>query len=94
MNTSMPGGRTAFFSEVYSILVEKAGALEEERTDFMFHHDREKSPCEEWRFRGKLGFGGKYYSRSNTVSCYSEDLTPDRQKVIAETNEALSGLHH
>jgi hypothetical protein len=81
------------FSAVYSALVEKAGALESYRRDFIYHHTEAEHPCDEWRFQGKLGFGGKYWRRDNQVSCYSEDSTPEREAIIVETNAALSSLN-
>jgi hypothetical protein len=78
------------FSAVYSVLVEKAGAIESYRRDFIYHHTEADHPCDEWRFQGKLGVGGKYWRRDNRVSCYSEDSTPEREAIIAETNAALS----
>ncbi len=49
-------------------------------------------PCDEFRFQGRLGFGGKYRRKTNTVDCYPEDETPGRLVLIAETNAALSEL--
>jgi hypothetical protein len=75
---------------IYTVLVAMVGASAEDRDNFVYHHS--KSGCEEWRFGGKLGFGGKYYSRENVVSCYKEDETTERMKLIGQTNTALAGI--
>lgn len=51
-------------------------------------------PCKEWRFQGSLGFGGKFYETPVRwyVDCYPEDLTPERDRVIQDTNKALEAL--
>ena len=48
----------------------------------------------EWRFGGGLGFGGKVWNNAGRwyVTCYSEDETPEREEIIAKTNEALAKL--
>ena len=82
------------FSAIYSVLVEQAGAQEIMRNSFIYHHtESEFGPCDEWRFQGALGFGGKYWRRENRVSCYREDETPERLEIIERTNEALSSLN-
>lgn len=45
--------------------------------------------CNEWRFSGHLGFGGKYWSQRNDVTCYQEDMTEERRILIDKTNEKL-----
>ncbi|MEM6911064.1 MAG: hypothetical protein AAF555_05720 [Verrucomicrobiota bacterium] len=96
MKTPANGAKVAshdLFSAVYSVLVEKAGAIESYRRDFIYHHAESKQPCDEWRFQGKLGFGGKYWRRYNQVSCYYEDFTPEREAIIKKTNAGLSLLN-
>lgn len=77
---------------VYDLLVRIGGANENERASFIHHHCVSKYGCDEWRFGGKLGFGGKYRSIKNRVDCYLEDETPERKKIITELNEVLSKL--
>lgn len=77
---------------VYDLLVRIGGANENERASFVYHHCQSKEGCTEWRFQGKLGYGGKYRSERNTVDCYTEDYTPENEKIINELNEALSKL--
>ena len=85
-------------NKIYNILVE-IGASERMRNGFiyLFSHDND---IEEWRFQGKLGFGGKFwneYSHINKsynwrVSCYSEDETPEILQIINDTNTKLCEL--
>jgi len=75
-------------NNIYNILVNKGGASESDRSNFIYHHTKNK--CDEWRFSGKLGFGGKYRSNQNSVDCYSEDETTERLILIEEINELLS----
>jgi len=75
---------------VYDQLVNIGGAYEPERDSFIYHHTESKDGCSEWRFVGKLGFGGKYRSGSNSVDCYKEDTNPERIKIMKELNDALS----
>jgi len=76
-------------NKVYDLLVSIGGAYEPERDDFIYHHTESNVDCSEWRFCGKLGFGGKYRSRYNKVDCYIEDETPERIKLMDELNSAL-----
>lgn len=53
----------------------------------------------EWRFIGNLGFGGKFWdskfwgsNRRFYVSCYREDETPERLRIIATVNAELSKI--
>jgi hypothetical protein len=66
-----------FANKVYDILVEFGGAIEDERSDFIYHHCDYEYGCMEWRFRGVFGSGGKYRSERNGVSYYPESETPE-----------------
>lgn len=79
-------------NKVYDILVSIGGAYEPYRDSFVYHHTKSKDKCSEWRFSGKLGFGGKYRSSYNRVDCYKEDETPERMKLIKELNSALAKI--
>lgn len=53
--------------------------------------------CQEWRFMGALGFGGKFRNNGNNdntpyVDCYPESRTPERDTMIAKANERLAQL--
>lgn len=80
-------------NKVYDLLVKIGGAWESDRDSFIYHHCDVKDGCDEWRFAGKLGFGGKYRSRTNSVDCYKEDSNTERNKIITELNEALSKIN-
>lgn len=87
-----------FAEKVYAVLVQHAGARddEDELNGFVFHQSRENPP-QEWRFCGKLGFGGKLWRRSYGkpslyVTCYKEDETEERRLIIDATNRALEDL--
>lgn len=79
-------------NKIYDVLVHDGGAVEHMRTSFIYHHSESKEGCDEWRFIGKLGFGGKYRSRYNKVDCYSEDENPERLKLIKKINNKLSKI--
>jgi hypothetical protein len=80
---------------IYSILVEIGGAYEGERSNFVFNCTKAKDgPPGEWRFCGKLKFGGKPYLESDRwrTGCYREDDTPERIALITEMNQRLEEL--
>lgn len=79
-------------NNVYDILVNIGDASERERESFIYHHTNEDDVCNEWRFQGKLGFGGKYRESKNSVDCYREDLNPEREKIIEKINQELAAL--
>ena len=79
-----------YYNTVYDILVAICGAKESIRDDFIYHHARSSEPCDEFRFIGDLGQGGKYYRRENRVSCYSEDENTVKRVKIDVTNDALA----
>lgn len=79
-------------NNVYDLLVSIGGAYEPDRGNFIYHHTESKGGCDEWRFGGKLGFGGKYRSGYNSVNCYMEDETDERKSIITELNCALRNI--
>lgn len=81
-----------WFGAVYNVLVSMAGARESERSQFVALHARFSPPCDEYRFGGELGFGGKYWRETNEVTCYHEDENAHRLKIIADVNAALLRL--
>lgn len=82
-----------FANKVYDILVETGGAREDERAGFLFHHCENEYGCGEWRFRGVFGFGGKYLSKRNIVTYYSENETPKIKKLAEKINDELSKVN-
>ena len=79
-------------NQVYDVLVKMGSASESMRDSFIYHHCESKNGCSEWRFGGKLGFGGKYRVQCNKVDCYSEEETPSILNLITEINNELSKL--
>lgn len=85
---------TEFLNKVYDLLISIGGADDSNnlRESFIYNHKDSKHICKEWRFAGKLGFGGKYLSETNTVNCYPEDETPERLEIIKSLNVELKKL--
>lgn len=82
-------------NKVYDILVELCGASEHMRYAFIEYHSNNNEYCgfsHEWRFGGKLGFGGKYRMERNQVDCYQEDETLARKKLIKKINIKLKEI--
>jgi hypothetical protein len=78
--------------KIYDLLVSLGGASENMRDSFIYHHCESEDGCGEWRFQGKLGFGGKYYSRINKVDSYTEDRTQEVADIIEKLNILLSEI--
>jgi len=77
--------------EVWKIIAATCGADNYSLDQFVFHSGR--TDRLEFRFCGKLGFGGKVYvEEPPRVSCYPEDETPKRAGMIAKTNSQLCSL--
>lgn len=82
--------------QVWQILVEECGAQPitgsvcDHFWEFRFHWPR----CREFRFMGKLGFGGKIWDTGTAwrVSCYPENRTPERDAMIERANARLADL--
>lgn len=83
------------FEKAYDILVEHAGAPAKDFWGESFIQAFVTRPLAmEWRFGGKLGFGGKFWRNDNRyyVSCYREDRTAERERTIEEVNRLLATL--
>jgi len=82
-----------FANKVYDILVKEAGASESMRDNFVQVHGlKEEYPCWEYRFQGKFGFGGKYWSERNAVNYYQENHTKKLDKLEAKVNKLLAEI--
>jgi len=79
-------------NKIYDLLVSIGGANESDRSDFIFHHCTSVYGCSEYRFQGKLGFGGKYRSGWNGVTCYHETETEEIRIVKELLNEKLKAI--
>lgn len=77
--------------QIYTVLVDLCGATERDRGDFVWNFDR----IREWRFQGRLGFGGKFYREREglRVGCYPEDRTPERDAMVDMANRRLKEFH-
>lgn len=86
----------SYADAIWTILVEHCGArdTEEDRYDFVYWVAISTSPTNEYRFGGHLGFGGKFYNTIQKlyVTTYPEDLTPEMEVIIANTDAALAAL--
>src|SRR6185312_14716735 len=78
---------------IYDILVAHAGASVAENNYQQFRRFMEEGD-KEYRFQGLLGYGGKFWNTDGRwfVNCYSEDVTPERAKIIEQTNIHLVKL--
>ena len=82
----------AALNAIYDVLVDECGAYDsaDARSDFAVHWPA----CGEYRFQGKLGFGGKVWSptmrSAPKVTCYPEDRTDDWAAMIERANERLA----
>lgn len=85
-----------FYGQVYDLLILFGGApnTPDHKQAFIYEFMYDKHSAGEWRFQGKLGFGGKYWSEINEVSCYSEDETPERLALIKLINKELKKLQN
>lgn len=84
--------RTKQGHKIYDILENIGGASKGERNSFIYAHCESDYICEEWRFQGKLGFGGKYRIERNMVDYYLEDETPEMIELTKEINKQLSEI--
>ena len=79
---------------IYAVLVSDAGAQD---TDSMHEQFMTNWPeCNEFRFCGNLGFGGKVWAAKHgepvRVTCYPEDRNAIRDEIVTRTNLALAEL--
>lgn len=90
------------YNDVYTILVEECGASDVDelygpRWQFVNMMLNEPQTTE-YRFQGKLGFGGKFWPGNGSeldpprVTCYQEDETPVRRQMIDKANKRLKEL--
>ena len=81
----------ARFNRAYDVLVEYAGAPPGWRGSFIYDHADRR--CDEWRFQGHLGMGGKFRRLRFTIDCYREDETPERLVIIKMVNKLLAQIY-
>lgn len=75
---------------IFDILVKESGANEKDRESFLSLREE----ITEFRFCGKLGFGGKFWNSNDKwyISCYKEDESTERNKIIKKVNKILADL--
>lgn len=78
------------FRDTWAVLVEECGAAPSGEDDFVFLNSRGR--CDEYRFIGALGFGGKFWRHDMRVSCYREDETPERLAMMRRANARIAEL--
>jgi hypothetical protein len=83
----------------YTVLVLHAGANDDaaDREAFVCHVAHPLRPCEEYRFCGALGWGGKFRNNGNNqgvpyVDFYREHETEQRVEIARNANLALREL--
>jgi hypothetical protein len=81
---------------VAQILREDCGWFADDRDEWEFVHHVTKG-CDEYRFIGALGFGGKFRNNGNRddtpyVDFYPEDATPERERRALRANKKLAEL--
>ncbi len=86
----MPDPYRVKLQDVWAILVDECGARDDAFMEFICNWPK----CVEFRFGGKLGFGGKVWADRDRihVTCYPEDMTDERRAIIERTNDRLSKL--
>ena len=84
---------TAFYSKAYNLLIEHCGIRDDDMRDTFIRHFVEQGGME-WRFQGKLGFGGKFWhtGRGWDINCYREDETKELKALIKTVNGLLADL--
>jgi len=88
-------------NKVFDLLIEEAGAYEGNRNEFLFAQTRKPDEyykfggCTEFRFGGKLGFGGKFWNTNNRfcVSAYSEETGSIQAEIIEKVNNLLKPIY-
>ncbi len=80
-------------AEVWNILVECCGADADGDMPVQFFHSATTTPNLEFRFQGRLGFGGKVFlEHPPRVSCYQEDSSPKRRTMMNSANLRLQKI--
>ena len=82
-----------YFSKVYDILIYMGGATPHRKEHFIdLHLSKNEYPCDEYRFQGYFGFGGKYRRERNSVDYYVENSTPKLDLLEKEINAKLKEI--
>jgi len=87
-------------NRVYDILVEYAGALPDQRIDFIWYMTVDDTDYHQFRFDGSLEpssalcFQPRTFGANLWVSCYDDDMTDTCRGIIKETNRHLGGIEY
>jgi hypothetical protein len=81
-----------YYRMIYQVLALFAGAPVSDLEHFVFCLTHAYNRPQEWRFRGSLGLGGKYWRQSNEVTLYQEEMTEERRLVLENVNRALAWM--
>ena len=81
-----------WLNAVFDLLVEIGGTHASLRDEFLQLLGNAERPCDEFRFQGVFGFGGKYRRKTNSVDFFPEDSTPARVATQARLNKKLAKL--
>jgi len=84
-------------TEAYNICIDICGApvLEKNYMNYLIEYFmNDNSNSMEWRFQGKLGFGGKLYLnyKGFSVDCYQENYNDARRLMIQKANIMLGEI--
>ena len=82
-------------NKIYDILEKECGAWVSEREGFVYHQvNDEEDLTSEWRFCGKLGYGGKFWRANDRlyVNYYNEDQTKERDAMVERANKLLEQI--
>lgn len=84
------------YETCYDIMVKHAliSNNPDDKAYFVYCFTNPNDSIYEYRVGGTLGFGGKFWRNDGKlyVSCYSEDLTPTRKKIIEQINKEFVKL--
>ncbi len=80
-----------YYTQIYLCLRIHVGAPVSKQADFVMMLSSDKPPAE-FRFTGRLGFGGKYYREANRVDCAAEDDSSITRGIIRITNQVLINI--
>lgn len=78
-------------NNIFDYLVQEGGASKYDKNRFINELSK-NNPIRGYRFRGKLGLGGKYLWKTNSVSYYKEDKTKVREELVNTLNEGLNQI--
>src|SRR5258708_1529027 len=85
-------------ARIAEILVVECGANAEHLKSYGFESYVTTAKRVEFRFQGRLGFGGKFHASPGLngdrwyVTCYAEDANPKRLHLIDNANTRLAEL--